>query len=51
MCLTYFGRRRVARACLERMLAWRPSRVILAHGRCYLQDDEAELRRAFRWLA
>lgn len=51
MRLTYFGRKRLARACLARMLAWRPRQVILAHGRCYLQDGEAELRRAFRWLA
>lgn len=51
MRLTYLGRKRIARACLERMLAWRPRRVILAHGRCYLRDGEAELRRAFRWLA
>jgi hypothetical protein len=51
MRLTYLGRKRVARACLQRMLAWRPRRVILAHGRCYLQGGEAELRRAFRWLA
>lgn len=51
MRLTYFGRKRIARACLQRMLAWQPRRVILAHGRCYLQDGEAELRRAFRWLA
>lgn len=39
-----------ARICLARMLAWRPQQVILAHGRCYLQDAETELRRAFRWL-
>jgi hypothetical protein len=32
------------------MLAWKPRRVVLAHGRCYLDDAEAELRRAFRWL-
>lgn len=51
MRLTYLGRKRIARACLARMLAWRPRRVILAHGRCYLHGGEAELRRAFRWLA
>ena len=39
------------RLSLIRMLAWRPLRVILAHGRCYMHDAEAELRRAFRWLA
>jgi hypothetical protein len=49
MRLTFLGRRREARACVERMLAWRPQRVILAHGRCYPDHAEAELRRAFRW--
>lgn len=39
-----------ARPCLAQMLAWRPQQVILAHGRCYSENAEAELRRAFRWL-
>ena len=51
MRLTFLGHRAQARACLERMLAWHPQRVILAHGRCYLEHGEAELRRAFAWLA
>lgn len=46
-----FRDRDAARACLQQVLAWRPQRVILAHGRCYLEHAEAELRRAFRWLA
>ena len=46
-----FRDRAAARACLRRMLDWRPQRVILAHGRCYMDNAEAELRRAFRWLA
>ena len=46
-----FRDRAAARACLQRMTDWRPQRVILAHGRCYLDNAEAELRRAFRWLA
>ena len=50
MRLTYVGRKRQARACLARMLAWQPQQVILAHGRCYLDDAQAELARAFRWL-
>jgi hypothetical protein len=50
MRLTYAGRRKIARGCFARMLAWKPRRVVLAHGRCYLDDAEAELRRAFRWL-
>jgi hypothetical protein len=48
--LTFVGRRRAARRTVEKMLAWRPERVLLAHGRCYLADAKAELRRAFRWL-
>lgn len=39
-----------ARICLARMLAWHPQQIILAHGRYYTQNAEAELRRAFRWL-
>jgi hypothetical protein len=39
-----------ARFCLAQMLAWRPQQIVLAHGRCYLQNAEVELRRAFRWL-
>lgn len=32
------------------MIAWRPERIILAHGRWYERDGTAELRRAFEWL-
>lgn len=38
------------RRAVEQMIAWSPERVILAHGRWYAEDGEAELRRAFRWL-
>ena len=51
MRLTYLGHKAAARACFERMLAWQPRRIILAHGRCFMHDGEAELRRAFAWLA
>src|SRR5690348_12878440 len=50
MRLTYLGHKAEARACFERMLGWRPQRILLAHGRCFMQDGEAELRRAFAWL-
>lgn len=36
-------------AAVARMIAWQPERVLLAHGRCYRGNAEAELRRAFRW--
>ncbi|HKR76946.1 MAG TPA: DUF4336 domain-containing protein [Rhodanobacter sp.] len=45
-----FRDRAAARACLQHVMDWRPQRVILAHGRCYMGNAEAELRRAFRWL-
>lgn len=45
-----FTERAAARGCLKHMLGWQPQRVILAHGRWYEHDGEAELRRAFRWL-
>ncbi len=33
---------------IERMLAWNPRRVILAHGRWYESNGKAELERAFK---
>jgi hypothetical protein len=38
------------RAAVETMLAWQPERIILAHGRWYPENAQAELHRAFRWL-
>ncbi len=38
------------RAAVEQMLAWQPTRVILAHGDWLEQDGTEELRRAFSWL-
>jgi hypothetical protein len=38
------------RAAIERMIAWNPERIILAHGRWYTCAGTHELRRAFRWL-
>jgi hypothetical protein len=50
MRLSFLGRRRALRASVRRMLAWRPERVILAHGRWYDRDGAAELARAFAWV-
>jgi hypothetical protein len=47
---TFLGRHRVARACIQRALAWNPERIVIAHGRGYERDGAVELRRAFRWL-
>lgn len=46
---TFRKNRAQARAAAEALLAWHPERVIMAHGRWYDRNGEAELRRAFRW--
>lgn len=50
MRMTFMGRKRLAREGFDRIMAWHPQQVILAHGRCYERNAETELRRAFRWL-
>ena len=50
MQLSFLFRRKAVRAAVQRMIAWQPQRVILAHGRWYEEDAAAELRRAFRWV-
>ena len=47
---TFLFGRATARDCLERMLAWKPERIIIAHGLCIEKDGMAFLRRSFRWL-
>jgi hypothetical protein len=47
---TFRHQRTALRAAVERMLAWEPERVLLAHGRWYPRDAATELRRAFRWV-
>ena len=41
--------RRTVRGAVQTMLGWAPERVVMAHGRPYLQDGTAELRRALAW--
>jgi len=50
MRLSFWGHRAELRNAVRTMLAWKPERVILAHGRWYDRDGEYELRRAFRWV-
>ena len=50
MRLSFLGRREALRGAVERMLAWDPERVLLAHGRWYPRRGADELRRAFRWV-
>lgn len=39
-----------AREQMGRMLAWKPERILLAHGSPVERDGEAVLRRAYAWL-
>lgn len=48
--MTFIGRKNVALQSFKRMMAWQPQQVIMAHGRCYPENAEQELYRAFRWL-
>ncbi len=47
---TFWGNKAQARQSYEKILAWQPEKIILAHGRCYTEKATAELQRAFRWL-
>jgi hypothetical protein len=42
--------RKGAREQIGRMLAWKPERILLAHGRSVERDGEAVLRQAYAWL-
>jgi hypothetical protein len=49
MRLTFLRHRQTVKRAVERMIAWAPERIILAHGRWYHENAAAELTRAFRW--
>jgi hypothetical protein len=48
--VTFARQRPQFKAAVERMIAWNPDRVILAHGEWYETDATERLRRAFRWI-
>jgi hypothetical protein len=48
--MTFWRHRKAIRLEVERMIAWDPERIIIAHGRWYDKGGTAELRRAFRWV-
>ena len=47
---SFIGRKREVRTAVERMIAWAPERIVIAHGRWYDRNGVDELRRAFRWV-
>lgn len=42
--------RSAAREQIDRMLAWKPERIVLAHGPCIERGGESVLREAYAWL-
>jgi hypothetical protein len=44
-------KKKIARAALARILAWRPEQVVMAHGEMTRTDGAAFIRKSFRWLA
>ncbi|MGH0035720.1 MAG: DUF4336 domain-containing protein [Myxococcota bacterium] len=45
-----FLRRRPARMARDRLLAWKPERLLIAHGACAGRDAQAILARALAWI-
>ena len=45
-----FLRRRPARAARERVLAWEPERLVIAHGACAEENATQILARALAWM-
>ncbi|HEU5066967.1 MAG TPA: DUF4336 domain-containing protein [Sphingomicrobium sp.] len=50
MRLTFSKQKPQLRLAVERMIAWNPERIVIAHGRWYTCNGTQELHRAFRWL-
>lgn len=50
MRMTFRRHRDELAGLVERMIAWDPQRIILAHGRWYAANAVEELRRAFAWV-
>lgn len=46
-----FWNRRAARSALERVLAWEPERLVIAHGELPTESGSKALARGLRWLA
>ena len=48
--LTFIGKKKAARASFEILKNWEPEKIILAHGQCFLENGQEELKRAFKWV-
>ncbi len=48
--VTFRKRKPELRDAVQQMIDWSPQRVLLAHGRCYDENADSELKRAFAWI-
>ena len=48
--LTFLGHKNEAKASYEILKNWKPEKIILAHGQCFLGNGQEELCRAFKWV-
>jgi len=44
-----FGKKR-ASICLDKMISWHPSKIIISHGECIFDDADAFLKKSFSWI-
>jgi hypothetical protein len=49
MWLPMLLQRRKTKAAARTILAWRPERITLTHGRCFESNASEVLRRVFAW--
>ena len=47
--MLYLGREDIVRTAIEKIINWKPERILLAHGKCIEEDVEDELYRIFAW--
>lgn len=46
---TFWPKKREVGAAIEEIIAWKPERIVVSHGRCIEKDAIGALRFAFRW--
>lgn len=51
MRMSFLVDREPVRQAVQKMRAWRPERIIFAHGRWYENNAASEFERAFRWAS
>lgn len=48
--LSFYPRRSEARRHIQRILSWKPEKIILSHGEIIEENAAAFLRRSFKWV-